>query len=72
MIDKCFDLGFKITSQEVIFKQDAVLQGLVPETVSNLCFSGESGHSMFITATTSVYQFFVNSLGAEPWTRQSG
>ena len=28
---------------------------LVPETVSNLCFGGRSGHVLFITASTSVY-----------------
>ena len=28
---------------------------LVPETVSNLCFGGRSGHVLFITASASVY-----------------
>ena len=30
MIDEGFDLGFEITWQEVVFQQDAVLQGLMP------------------------------------------
>ena len=30
VVDEGFDLGFKITGQEVVFKQDAVLQGLMP------------------------------------------
>jgi transposase len=30
VIDEGFDLGFKITLQEVVFQQDAVLQGLMP------------------------------------------
>ena len=30
MIDEGFDLGFKITGQEVVFQQNAVLQGLMP------------------------------------------
>ena len=30
VIDEGFDLGFKITRQEVIFQQDAVLQSLMP------------------------------------------
>jgi len=30
MLDERLDLGFEITGQEVVFQQDAVLQGLVP------------------------------------------
>ena len=30
MVDEGFDLGFKITRQEVVFQQDAVLQVLMP------------------------------------------
>ena len=30
VIDEGFDLGFKIAGQEVVFQQDAVLQGLMP------------------------------------------
>jgi len=30
VIDKGFDLGLKITGQEVVFQQDAVLQCLMP------------------------------------------
>ncbi len=43
---------------------------LVPETVSNLCFGGHDGRRMFITATSSVYRIFVDTEGAEPWTRR--
>ncbi len=30
MLDERFDLGFEITRQEVVFQEDAVLQGLGP------------------------------------------
>jgi hypothetical protein len=30
VIDEGFDLGFKVAGQEVVFEQDAVLQGLMP------------------------------------------
>ena len=30
VVDKGFDLGFEITGSEVVFQQDAVLQGLMP------------------------------------------
>jgi len=30
VIDKGFDLSFEITGQEVVFQQNAVLQGLMP------------------------------------------
>jgi gluconolactonase len=50
---------------------DGTLLGkvLIPETVANLCFGGRDGHRLFITASTSVYCVFVNTCGAEPWTR---
>ena len=30
VLDEGFDLGLKVAGQEVVFEQDAVLQGLVP------------------------------------------
>ncbi|MEM1343873.1 MAG: SMP-30/gluconolactonase/LRE family protein [Pseudomonadota bacterium] len=36
---------------------------LVPETVSNVCFGGRSGHRLFITASTSVYAINLNRRG---------
>ena len=53
------------------FAPDGTLLGkiLVPEVVSNLCFGGPDGRRMFITATSSVYRVFVDTEGAEPWTR---
>ena len=30
MLDERLDLGLKVTGQEVVFEQDAVLEGLVP------------------------------------------
>ena len=30
MLDEGFDLGLKVTGQEVIFEQDAILEGLMP------------------------------------------
>lgn len=55
------------------FAPDGTLLGkiLVPETVANLCFGGLDGQRLFITATTSVYQVFVDIKGAEPWTRSA-
>jgi gluconolactonase len=48
------------------FSPEGTLLGkiLLPETVSNLCFGGRRGHSLFITAITSVFQVFVNTKGA--------
>ncbi len=56
------------------FAPDGTLLGkiLVPELVSNICFGGYDGHRLFITATTSVYRVFVDTQGAEPWTRGKG
>ncbi|NDR57595.1 SMP-30/gluconolactonase/LRE family protein [Aliiruegeria sabulilitoris] len=53
------------------FAPDGALLGkiLVPETVANICFGGADGHRMFITATTSIYRIYVDTPGAEPWTR---
>jgi gluconolactonase len=53
------------------FGPDGTLLGkiLVPQVVSNLCFGGQDGQRMFITATTSVYRVFVDVRGAEPWAR---
>src|SRR3546814_18575766 len=30
MLDEGFDLGLKVTGQEVIFEQDAIIEGLMP------------------------------------------
>lgn len=53
------------------FAPDGTLLGkiLVPEQVANLCFGGTYRQRLFITATTSVYSVFVDTVGAEPWTR---
>lgn len=53
------------------FAPDGTILGkiIVPETVANLCFGGADGQRLFMTATTSVYQVFVDIKGAEPWTR---
>ena len=60
MIDEGFDLGFEITGQEVVFQQDAVLEGLMPpldlalglrddtvrrESASCLCLCNHSARS---------------------------
>ncbi len=37
---------------------------LVPELVSNVCFGGRHGSTLFITATTSVYSIALNREGA--------
>jgi gluconolactonase len=44
-----------------IFAPDGKLIGkiLVPETPANLCFGGASGHTLFITARTSLYKIGV-------------
>lgn len=53
------------------FAPDGTLLGKIrlPETAANLAFGGPDGHRLFITATSSLYQVFVNTRGAEPWTR---
>ncbi len=55
------------------FAPDGTLLGKirVPETVSNIAFGGVDGQRLFITATTSLYRVFVNTKGAEPWTRSA-
>lgn len=55
----------------IALASDGTLLGkiLVPETVANLCFGGRDGHRLFITAKSSVYCTFVETKGAEPWTR---
>jgi hypothetical protein len=37
MIDECLDLRFQVCREEVVFQQDAVLQGLVPSLDLALC-----------------------------------
>ena len=39
---------------------------LVPEVVANLCFGGQDGRDLFITATTSLYRCRVQVRGATP------
>ena len=48
-----------------IYHPDGTLLGklLVPETVSNLCFGGAKRNRLFMTATTSVYSFFLTVNG---------
>jgi gluconolactonase len=53
-----------------IYHPDGTLLGklLVPETVSNLCFGGAKRNRLFMTATTSVYSFFLTvNGGAQPY-----
>ena len=49
-----------------VFAPDGKLIGKipVPETPANLCFGGEDGHTLFITARTSLYSIRVNARGA--------
>jgi gluconolactonase len=49
-----------------IFSSDGTLIGkiAVPETPANLCFGGEDGKTLFITARTSLYSIRVNVGGA--------
>ena len=80
-LDAGFPDGFRVDTEGNLwtsaldgvhcFAPDGTLLGkvLIPERVSNLCFGGPRGRTLFITATTSVYRFFVDALGAEPWTR---
>ena len=50
-----------------VFDSDGSLiaHASVPEVVSNLCFGGEDGQDLFITATTSLYRLRTNT--REPW-----
>jgi gluconolactonase len=49
-----------------VFAPDGRLLGKisVPETPANLCFGGEDGRTLFITARTSLYAIRVNARGA--------
>jgi gluconolactonase len=60
-----------------VFAPDGKLLGKipVPETPANLCFGGEDGQTLFITARTSLYSIRVNARGAisaAPAARRSG
>ena len=48
-----------------VYEKDSTLLGklLVPEMVTNLCFGGEDGHTLFITAVSSLYAFDVKTVG---------
>ena len=60
MIHKGFDLGFEITWQEVVFQQDAVLQGLMP------AFNLALGLGMIRYATRVLHTFVLQPLGQLP------
>lgn len=49
-----------------VYAPDGRLVGhiAVPETVSNLCFGGDSGDELFITATTSLYRIRTTTTAA--------
>jgi gluconolactonase len=49
-----------------VFAPDGKLIGKipVPETPANLCFGGDDGQTLFITARTSLYSIRVNATGA--------
>ena len=49
MLDERLDLGFEIARQEVVFQQDAVLQGLVPalDLTLHLRFHGQKKPHQF-------------------------
>jgi gluconolactonase len=50
-----------------IFDADGKLIGkiLVPETTANLCFGGNHGKTLFMTATSSLYSIELNTKGAK-------
>ena len=47
VLDEGLDLGFEVTGQEVVFKQDAVFQGLVPafDLALGLGMIGRTAHT---------------------------
>ena len=49
-----------------VFSPEGTLLGKirVPETVANLCFGGNRGNRLFLTATTSLYAVFVTAAWA--------
>jgi len=51
-----------------VFAPDGKLLGkvLVPEQPANLCFGGDDGKTLFITARTSLYAIKTNVTGAKP------
>jgi gluconolactonase len=51
-----------------VFAADGTLLGkvLVPETPANLCFGGDDGRTLFITAKTSLYSIKTSVTGAKP------
>jgi gluconolactonase len=66
---RCDDLGRVWSSAGDgvhVFAPDGKLIGKipVPETPANLCFGGDDGQTLFITARTSLYSIRVNATGA--------
>ena len=49
------------------FAPDGALLGRIhlPETCSNLCFGGFRRNRMFMTAGTSLYAVYLNTVGAQ-------
>ena len=48
-----------------------VLSIPVPEPISNLCFGGDDGHDLYITATTSLYRIRTTTLAAPRPTQET-
>jgi gluconolactonase len=50
-----------------VFSADGKLLGkvLVPESPANLCFGGDDGHTLFVTAKTSLYSISVKTTAAK-------
>jgi gluconolactonase len=75
-LDKGIPDGFRVDAEGRIwtsagdgvhvFFKDGKLLGkiLVPESPANLCFGGADGHTLFITARTSLYAIEVKTTGA--------
>lgn len=65
-VDELGNVWSSQTGGIIIFSPDARLIGRipVPEVPSNLCFGGEDGKTLFITARASLYSIRVNVRGA--------
>lgn len=65
-VDELGNVWSSQTGGIIIFSPDAKLIGRipVPEVPSNLCFGGEDGKTLFITARASLYSIRVNVRGA--------
>ena len=66
VFDEGLDLGFEIAGQEVVFQEDAVLQGLVPalDLALGLGMEGRAAHMLHLVGLDVLGQFTSDVAGS--------